>query len=809
MSGYDKLVDLLPSLWRPQPGDRTLLAQWLAATGATLDDAAANAQHVLRAHWSDTADAALWATHYQAERRERKLPPPNVRDARDFGELQQYPWLRDLARLGALLDLPPWRDPASLRENVEEYRQRLLDVLEAYRAGLTTPQALRHLVDAALPEDMAAPLARQRGLFSLEEPVGLLRHAMQLTSIPTVQEGTRVAPLSRWVVSSAGTPSFIVIGTEADAIGAVTAKPMIERYTSQATPVGIGVAWTGTLAPGQALRFAPTRRTWLIRDGKLHASTLESAANAARDPSANGPWAEAAALPAGKAVALCGAPDGSLWAIQRTLQAWRVQRFSGTTFSPVETNAPAGPFNVLRCHGDSVWLGTDAGLFRCHLWPSDGNLRWDVVPGVGSAVHALSESFSGNLYVAGAQGLHVLSPSGFVLDEQHAGLALRAYLQDGQREILATANALFICRNGQYWRYEGASISENQPDWIAEATPDNTMTSPLPAITSMAVSPDGSLWLGSVSGLARWHVADGRTTRLEAFPDLVAAAVHALTVDDRGMLWIAAENGMFRFDGRDLAQHDLATGRWISAGRADSAYPSDISSESRGQWRFDRISSRWQRWSATARRFGDANLPDRAETSESVAAVIQRPAMTAELGSWDGSAFNATATISPAELRLRIKPDDTRIVAGALPYLPAPGTTTDETWRYLQMDEAPTPPTAGRPWWSMEGQLFPPPTRRAAVPGHHRDDSAFLTDPQGEGQFDQSAFTYRPSAQLWVIRPLAPAVGIRIRLSAPDPDKPLEPALAGRVWNLISRARPAGVPLQLMADGSIMKESTS
>jgi predicted SAM-dependent methyltransferase len=79
-------------------------------------------------------------------------------------------------------------------------------------------------------------------------------------------------------------------------------------------------------------------------------------------------------------------------------------------------------------------------------------------------------------------------------------------------------------------------------------------------------------------------------------------------------------------------------------------------------------------------------------------------------------------------------------------------------------------------------------------------------DPQTEAFLK---FTYRPSAQLWVIRPLAPAVGIRIRLSAPDPDKPLEPALAERVWNLISRARPAGVPLQLMADGSIMKESTS
>ena len=160
-SQIERLTALLPSLWRPQPDDRTLLADWLAAVGAAQGEAAADLQHVLRAHWADTADAALWATHYQAHRRERGLGPANVRAAADRAELQRYPWIRDLARLGALLDLPPWRQPASLRENVEEYRQRLADIVDAWRLGLCTPDALRRLVDAALPEDMAAALARQ------------------------------------------------------------------------------------------------------------------------------------------------------------------------------------------------------------------------------------------------------------------------------------------------------------------------------------------------------------------------------------------------------------------------------------------------------------------------------------------------------------------------------------------------------------------------------------------------------------------------------------------------------------------------
>ena len=55
---------------------------------------------------------------------------------------------------------------------------------------------------------------------------------------------------------------------------------------------------------------------------------------------------------------------------------------------------------------------------------------------------------------------------------------------------------------------------------------------------------------------------------------------------------------------------------------------------------------------------------------------------------------------------------------------------------------------------------------------------------------------------------LAPQVGVRIRLFQPDPSVAPEPALVERVWALVARARAAGVPLQLMADGRLVKEST-
>lgn len=807
MAAYDKLVDLLPTLWRPQPGDATLAAQWLKSVGGAFDGASADVQHILRAHWFDTADAAAWAKHFDADRRERGLGPLRVGDARDRREALRYPYVRDLARVAALLDLPPWRDPASLREGVEEYRQRVADIVDAYREGLVTPAALRRLIDAALPEDMGAVPAAQRGRYALEEPAILRWTTRALVSTPVVQETGRVAPLARWAIDAPGAPGFVIEGVAADALGAATVGPMVERYTPQAAVKGIGIAYDGTLAPGQALRLTPARRHWLLRGNALHASVAETASNAARDPSANGPYAAAATVSAGRLVAVAGAPDGALWAIQRTQATQRVQRFHGSGFQAIETNAPAGPFNALAVAGDAAWLGTDSGLFRCPLWPTGGApLRWDAVAGVNGAIRSITPDGDGVL-AAGAQGVWPVARDGSVGAPRHAALDLVAHAVLGTQELMATASALFLARQGLVWRYDAQGPSEELADWTETAAPDGTQPSPLPEIRCIAATPDGSLWLGGPRGLARWFAGADGTTRLAAFPDVCAGAVQQLAVDERGMLWIAGDDGLFRFDGRDLAQYDFAAALWLPLGDADQAYPDALRSEPRGFWRFDRAGNAWQRFDAAARRFVAATLPARAAASEPVAGVAMRPALRAELGSWDGSVFAPSGDVPPASLRLRVKPDETRAFDGVQPFLPP--TDPAGTWRYLQLADPAAPPASGRPWWSTEGQLFPPPTRSAAVPGHWRDAPAFLADAQHEGQFDHAAFTYPPSAKLWIRHAQPPAVGIRVRLFAADPAQPIDPAVAARVWQLIQRARPAGVPLQLMSEGTVLQESPS
>lgn len=793
MSAYDRLVELLPSLWRPQDGDRTLVAQWLRSVGGVFDQTAAQAQHVLRAHWSDTADAALWSAHHQADRRERGLAPVNVRKPADFAELQRYPYIGDAARLAALLELPPWRDPASLREKVEEYRQRVQDVVAAYTAGLVTVAALRRLVDAALPEDMAAPPAQRRGGYAIEEPVALRRRSAALL-VPQAQEGDLVAPLSSWSLPEVvGVPGFVLQGAPGGAL-----EPAIERVTPTAQPLGIALGWLGTLADGEALRFAPTRRSWLLADGALSVSPGDR--DEAVDPGANGPWTALPALPAGKARALVPGPDGVLWLIVQDGATWSVQRYDGSGFATIAVDAPAGPLHALQVAGERLFLAAEQGLFSTPLWPEAGAARWTGIAEVTGVVRALAPLPEG-FAAAGSDGLWRCAGDGSVLEHSLAALDLHAVAVFGEQGYVATASALFLYQHQQAFRYDGTGLSETVADWLPVAAPDDTMDSPLPAVHALARTRDGSLWIASADGLARWRVRDAGTTLLEAYPDVLRGPVHALHVDERGMLWIAAEAGLFRYDGAAVAQSDLAAGRWNGLGAADAIFPDEIAAAPRGHWRYEAGTGTWLQW--TGARFADPQLAPRAAPAAPVHAACVLPAVRAERGSWDGSAFTASAPVPDSELVVRVKTSLTRIVDGGAPFLPAnvPGAR----WRYLQLDRAPEPPAAGRPWWSREGQLFPPPERGAPWPGHFRSGDGFHDD----GHFDDAVFVYPPSARLWIIHACAPDVGVRIRLFAADPAQALEPALTERVWALVQRARAAGVPLQLMVEGRLIKESTS
>lgn len=800
MSGFSRLAELLPSVYRPEPGDDTLLARLLASAGQSFDAAGLDLQDVLRAHWADVADSAIWARHFQTLRRERKLPALNVRDAKDVREVLAYPHVRDLGRLASLLDLPAYREPQSLAETVEEYRQRLGDLVEAYRLGLTTAPALRRLVEAALPEDPEVPRWQQRWPFAIEEPVATRRERAAV-SVPGAQEGALLAPLYRWTSAGrSGAPHVYLRGTspQGEQVAATT-DPGLELFTPGSVPAGVGLFYRGTVAPGTTLRLTPCRRTFVVSDDLLLASVPETLASAEADPAGNGPFTTVAAVPPGRVRAAVETLDHCVWLNVEDAGDWSLVRL-GPSGATTVAGTPAGPFNALLPFGDMMLLAAEQGLFAVPIFAAAPAAV--AVSGLTAPVRDLCAHPGGDVACAGDGGLHLLDGGLAVREQLLPGVPLAAVAARDGSLYVATVQALLLRNEGRWFRYEGAGLSEDLRDWEPfDPAAAASQTSPLPPVGRITIDGRGSLWLGTAAGLARYYARSGRTTLLEAYPDLVSSVVHAFTEDDRGMLWIAGEQGLFRADGERIAVYDFAASQWIWLGRLDSIYPDEVSEEERGHFRYDRAHGRWERFDPVRRGFSTASLAARAPASDASRAVVVADSVRAELGQLDHGTFSPAQPVAAEQLLVRVKPDETVIVNGGFPALPrAPD--GDRRWRYLQLEPDGFIPPPARPFWSREGRLFLPPQHPAPFPGHFRQASdAFTSD----GRFDEAVFSYPPSAELWMEEPAAPRIGTRVRLFKKSPDQVIDPALPGRVWSLLARTKAAGVPLELCVEGAIVK----
>jgi hypothetical protein len=286
--------------------------------------------------------------------------------------------------------------------------------------------------------------------------------------------------------------------------------------------------------------------------------------------------------------------------------------------------------------------------------------------------------------------------------------------------------------------------------------------------------------------------------------------VHSLQVDERGMLWIGAEEGLLRHDGRDLAQYDIDAHVWQPLGQADTAYPDAVTAEHRGQWRYSRDNSRWERYQAGQKRFTGQVLPPRHLSDKPVVGVLFTDSVRADLGSFNGHRFTVQSSVDLALLKVRVKPEQSRIVAGGLPALPRP--QADSWWRYVQQEPEAIKAPDARPWWSTEGRLFPPPQARPPWPGHFRTNKGMST-----GYFDDDAhsfkpdlsneaavFIYPPSARVWMDWPAAPCIGVQVRLFQRG-GQAIDPAITDRVWAGLQRAKAAGVPVALLVEGVVIQ----
>jgi hypothetical protein len=323
----------------------------------------------------------------------------------------------------------------------------------------------------------------------------------------------------------------------------------------------------------------------------------------------------------------------------------------------------------------------------------------------------------------------------------------------------------------------------------------------LPGVLSALRGPDESLWLGTSRGLARYVAVSQRgltyRTNLEAFPDLTTGAVSAIRIDERGIIWFCADRGLFRYDGRDFWQ--FQEGHWARLGRADTLYDGSPEPPERGMWRFDREADAWQRWDEDSSVWVAPDPALRSSDGPAVVDVTWADGLAADLGAWDGLAFSASAPEDASSFVVRVKPEDTRIVNGGIPFVPRlpPG---ESLWRYLSLEPESVPAPSDLPFWTVEGRLIPPPEMDAPGPGRYD-----ITTPPPPSDFDASVFAYNPAARVWMLWEPVQPLGVLVRLKELAPGERIDPAIVDRVWQGIGQVRPAGIRAMLAVEEEIVR----
>lgn len=816
MASYPTILRHLPSLYCPEADDNELLARFLRATAAIIDEAERESTMIMQAHWFNYADDPRFDNYFNLY--QKRIAVESAEDAENIENtiqednnenrnkaLLSFNHIHDLAKLSALFQLPPWQDAIGKGETVAHYRKRVAEMVHIYRNGLGTLSSLRQVIAAQLPDDSVDGKTQELA-FIVEEFASKKRQlqAIEARGIPTEILG----PLMRFQLDNKGLSSTQpTLYIEANASSDSSERPLIELFSEDDDkPCRIGIAYEGDLPAGQTLRLSPRYHLWLASvDGLQQASSDQ----ASFLPSF---WQPITDTPVGEIKCLLQVRDHTVWlVIDNALHS-----FDGRNWQQRLTALPE--VHHLLEHEDSLLIATDNGLLQLPMYPQ--NNIFVPQPAIaeldGIAIYHLYRLLSGTWWAATAEGVKVWEGDRFsdiLMGSTDITLPVYHIQQDNSGTItLATERGAIQYQPvfNHWYLFIGGESSDTATDWLRFKEGDTLPTSNmvfLPTVNTVLRSRDATLWFGTGDGIACYRATAVRDfsyrTHLQAFPQLNTGNVTHIYQDSSGILWFTCEQGLLRFDGQHWQQ--LQNSEWV---RILTTH--EISQDT-SAWRYQREQQQWQVYHADRKDWESVVTGTLLANTDKINALLWTSSAHASLGAWDGEHFNEDNTASVSSLRMRYKPiadKDTRIVNGGIPGIPALP-VGQSIWRYLKLeseldDDADTDDelSNNHTRWTYEGRLILSPEDRSLL-SLSIEEGRFSAQSSPLSYFDQAVFSYKPAAKVWFSWQANQPLTLQANLQTTE--NQIDPYVLDRVWDGIQQVRPAGVHIELLVNNDSVR----